>query len=412
VGGDGIEAARTSVYGYERPTTPFLERFAERGLLFENAFPNVNTSAGSLASLLTGKSPLETKLILHPEILTGLDSYQHLPGILRHLGYRSIHMSTRLYTDPFEQNMQDSFDVANFRARGATPMLPALPGRLALAYAPALHFVGELSGRVVERVLHAAGVRTMTNPLKELKTAGWVSDPDRIRAVLDFIDGARGPVFAHLHLMGTHVPLVPRRPLYSAGALPSEQWARRKDLYDDCISDFDRDVEHIVTHLERAGKLGNTVVVITSDHGWSWSYARLPLLVRFPGDEPRGRRAANAQLIDIAPTLLDYLRVPVPAWMDGTSLLPALDPMRPIVSVRYRKRNEGPFGRVGSVGVTLCDRVFWLNPHDDSFASVPVAGYVGPCGTGPDAVGRTRLVDELRLTGFDVSSLAANGPPP
>jgi arylsulfatase A-like enzyme len=416
VGGDGVNAARTSVYGYTRPTTPFLERFAETSLIFENAFPNVTSSAGSLASLLTGKGPLRTGLLVHPDILTGVDAYQHLPAILKGLGYRSIHVSTRLYTDPFEENMQHAFDIANFREHRGALTLPALPGRVALAYAPALYFLGEVHGRISERALHAAGVRVMTNALADLQSGAGVSDPARIDAVLDFFDRADGPVFAHLHLMGTHIPLAPRRPVFSAGP-PTTRREHNIDILDDTIADFDRDVERIVTHLERTGKLPDTVLVVMSDHGWLWSYARLPLLFRFPGGEPRGRRVENAQLIDVAPTLLDYLGLPVPAWMDGASLLEPPDPMRSIVTVTIpiRPMPDGPFRRIDALGLTLCERVFWLNPRRGTLDAQAVAGYAHPCPTmtpyDARTVAWTTLVGALRENGYDVSSLP-DGPQP
>jgi arylsulfatase A-like enzyme len=414
VSGDGIDASHTSLYGHERRTTPFLLRLAQSALVFDNAFPNVNSSAGSVASLATGKPPLRTNLLLHPDILTGVDAYQHLPGVLRGLGYRTIHVSTRLYTDPFEQNMQHAFDVANFRERRGLLALPALPGRLALAYMPALYFLGETGERLSERVLHVAGVRVMTNALTELQRASWVSDDARIQAVLDFLDRADGPVFAHVHLMGTHIPLVPRRPVFSAaGPCPPTEWALTMNTYDDAIADFDRDVERIVGHLTRSGQFERTILVVTSDHGWLWSYVRLPLMLRFPGGVPSGRKTENTQLIDVPPTLLDYLGVPIPEWMGGASLLRPIDPLRPIFTVRIRKVLDGPFRRVRTLGLTVCERVFWLNPHVGGFFDDEVQGYVGPCGAGVPTreTAWTRLVDELRMNGYDVSSLSDRPPP-
>lgn len=415
IGGDGIEAARTSLYGHTRPTTPFLARLAATSLVFENAFPNVNSSAGSLASLLTGKAPLRTGLLLHPDILTGVDAYQHLPAILKGLGYRSIHVSTRLYTDPFEANMQHAFDISNFREQRGALTLPALPGRLALAYAPALYFLGQVHGRIRERVLHAAGVQTMTNALAELESGTWVSDQARVDAVLEFLDRADGPVFAHLHLMGSHIPLIPRRRVFSTGD-PSVSREEELNNYDDAIADFDRDVERIVTHLARRGKLADSVIVVMSDHGWNWSYARLPLLLHFPGGQPQGRRAENAQLIDVAPTLLDYLGLPVPSWMDGASLLDPHDRMRPIVSVKIRKKLDGSFRRVSSVGLTLCDRVFWLDPRTRTLGEQQVTGYVDPCPRmvpyDARTVAWTTLVRTLRSNGYDVTSLPDTPPAP
>ena len=79
--GDGVETEHMSLYGYDRDTTPYLRELAERSLLCENNFPNAGPSAASVASILTGKLPTETRLIYPPDILTGKDAYQHLPAI-------------------------------------------------------------------------------------------------------------------------------------------------------------------------------------------------------------------------------------------------------------------------------------------------------------------------------------------
>jgi arylsulfatase A-like enzyme len=67
--------------------------------------------------------------------------------------------------------------------------------------------------------------------------------------------------------------------------------------------------------------------VINSDHASQWKITeRVPLMIRFPKSAVKGRVAANVQLADVAPTMLSYLGVRIPTWMDGQSLLPATAP--------------------------------------------------------------------------------------
>jgi arylsulfatase A-like enzyme len=411
VGTDGVEAGHLSAYGYERPTTPFLTQLMQRALVIENVFPNANSSAGSVAAMIIGKHPLRTHLLQYPDILMGVDSYQHLPGVLRGLGYSSIAMTMPVFVDPFNANMENSYDAANFRsARRRVASLPFLPGSFALAFAPPLYFLGEIEERVTSRVLHAAGIRTMTNAYAAVTTAGagW-PDEDRINAVLEFLQRSPKPVFAHMHLMGTHLPLIPRTRLYSVGVgqTRKERRARVHDLYDDVIADFDRDLQLFVERLERTGKLANTVLVITSDHGHGWTYARLPLVFVFPGGEPRGRRTVNAQLIDVAPTLLDYLGVPVPPWMDGESLLrDDLDPMRRILSVDVRSYAPPPFPKIQRVGITVCRTAYWVDPRAAELSIAEVPGSTAPCDAPMESewMAGPTVRSALRDNGYDVSS--------
>jgi N-acetylglucosamine-6-sulfatase len=83
----------------------------------------------------------------------------------------------------------------------------------------------------------------------------------------------------------------------------------------------------------------NTVVIYLGDNGMQWGThdchgirepyeesIRLPFIVRAPGlvTGPGTRRPQMALNIDIAPTLLDLAGLPVPADMDGESLVPLL----------------------------------------------------------------------------------------
>ena len=99
LGSDGLNMNRTSLDGYERDTTPFLARFARQALVFENAFPNGASTASSTTSMLTGRLPAENGVIYPPDIARGDAVYQHLPGLLRRLGYRTGQISIRWYAD-------------------------------------------------------------------------------------------------------------------------------------------------------------------------------------------------------------------------------------------------------------------------------------------------------------------------
>jgi len=105
-----------------------------------------------------------------------------------------------------------------------------------------------------------------------------------------------------------------------------------------CIASVDDSVGRLLRHLDAEGLDGNTIVVYNSDqgfylgeHGWfdkRWIYEesiRTPLLVRWPGvtkpDSTCERMAAN---VDFAETFLDAAGAPVPAGMQGRSLVPLL----------------------------------------------------------------------------------------
>jgi hypothetical protein len=115
ISSDGIDANRTSVYGYERDTTPFLRANMKDALVFENAFTNAPSTRPSLASMFTGKLPTTNRLLGISGILQGEHAYQHLPGILRNLGYQSMDITYHFVGGSFDYNLRNSFDVSDSR---------------------------------------------------------------------------------------------------------------------------------------------------------------------------------------------------------------------------------------------------------------------------------------------------------
>jgi N-acetylglucosamine-6-sulfatase len=111
------------------------------------------------------------------------------------------------------------------------------------------------------------------------------------------------------------------------------------------VTALDREIGRLLDGLDALGLAGDTLVIYTSDNGFlfgehrhvelRWPFEetlRLPWVLRYPRLVPRpGLRVPQIALnIDVAPTLLELAGVPVPAYMQGTSLVPVLrDPGAP-----------------------------------------------------------------------------------
>lgn len=165
ISADGLNADHMSVYGYNRDTTPFLGKQADNILICENCFVNADVSSGSIVSFLSGKLPTQTKLIRSPNILRGIHSYQHLPGILKARGYRNIDISIRTHADPVDLNMRNAFDWANSRDTREWKMVDLFITYLGeLSY----YFTEAMRERITDRVFHVFGVKKMEDPLAEV----------------------------------------------------------------------------------------------------------------------------------------------------------------------------------------------------------------------------------------------------
>jgi arylsulfatase A-like enzyme len=415
---DGLDADRLSLYGYERDTTPFIRRFAEgRALVGENAFANAVNSGSSVASMLTGKLPTTLRLYYPPEILTGRNAYEHLPGILRQRGYETIDISARHFADAYDLNLRHAFHEANGRVE-TRGRWQAVAGRwLGMGTG---YFLGNTWERLRDRLLHAAGVREFDAEYERLagEAAGTTQDDEpRIERLARLVAGPRTrPFFAHVHLLETHGPFFPiRDPVFSAGQTQEEAFER--DFYDDAVLQFDAAFGRIIGSLEAAGELENTVVVLTSDHGMGWNRTRIPLVFWFPEGAHAGRIRANAQLLDIAPTLLDYLGIDIPEWMEGVSLLDGEPPEdRPVFStavapdlVETRKwaldlsRLKPPFYSLGLLAMTVGDRIYALELTTGELSVESVAGHAQALEDDrkpDDAVAREMLLRHLEGKGY------------
>ena len=166
------------------------------------------------------------------------------------------------------------------------------------------------------------GIEEIDNPFGQVSliTGDTVSDADRLSAVRDEIE-TRSPFFINTHFMVTHGPAfrVEKR-VFSSGQKQQDPWQR--DFYDDAVLQFDSYVARVYEALETSGKLDDTILIVTSDHGIEYDTSkRVPLMIRLPHGRDAGRSTVNVQRMDIAPTILDALGLQKPAWMVGESLL-------------------------------------------------------------------------------------------
>ena len=131
-------------------------------------------------------------------------------------------------------------------------------------------------------------------------------------------------------------------------------------VFDSNVAYVDANVARLFDHLRSTGALDRTIVVFIADHGEAFmehgaqdhsnkpydNNTLVPLIVRVPGVAP-ARVAAPCGLIDVGPTVLAYAGIPVPAWYRGIDLVSALRsggvPQRQIVSETPRNLIESSF---------------------------------------------------------------------
>jgi hypothetical protein len=423
---DGLNADHMSVYGYERDTTPNLRELAKMSLVGENHFSNASTTTGGTISILTSKYPTTTRVIYPPNILRGEDSIEHLPYILRKYGYINYQYSYPYYADATQRNLIEGFNFVNGVEFIESPYLASLKSILDF---DSPNFIYELVNRVIDRIRHITFVKPMLdykalipdNPDAQATTYG---DGEKIEQIIQILTSAESPLFIHLHWMGTHpigspaTNFKPKEQIFSKGKDINNQQDRDLDFYDDTIVGFDKALGKMLESLKAAGVYNKTIFIITSDHGlWFTNLSRIPLIVHFPNDQSSGWILANTQSIDIAPTILDYLEIPIPKWMEGSSLLQHVSNGRYIISAGPTKTVRGetgwhllsedtpPFYSIGSVVLISCDTWYRLRLNERVWESGKVSGSTNTCTPIDEGQAFDAIIQHLRERGFDTSSV-------
>jgi arylsulfatase A-like enzyme len=332
---DTVRASSLSVYGYERPTTPELEAFAEHAVMFRTSFATTSWTLPSHASMFTGRYPYE----LSADWERPLDGAEPtLAEVLRDAGYR-----TGGFVGNIEYTSRETGLARGFQHFGDWPLSF---GRVASESSLAFFL---LDNPAVRRLMNAYEP-FVQRPAEEVigEFLAWKRST-----------AAGGqPYFAFLNLYDAHEPLIPPEPYLSrfgatsdrrramtfgrlnGGALrpgdpltPAELDMEER-AYDGAIAYLDAEIGRLLRVLSAEGELQSTVVIITSDHGEHFGEHGLrshgtalyspglhvPLLIGLARPTPvAGPVDTPVSLRDLGATVLDLVGIrehPLP----GTSL--------------------------------------------------------------------------------------------
>ena len=353
---DGGDANLMSLYGYDRPTTPYLEELAREGFSFTRAHSNSTWTQPSTVSFMTS---------LQHSVLGGLR--------------RGVHSTS---VPPEARTLAEHLRDAGYQTASFTSNPNA--GRI----------IGVDRGFDVVRDVETGNHSTSSIELQE-----------RFFAWRDAYPG--GPYFVHFQTTDVHEPNRPEPPF--SGRVVSEAqreqldaWDQemdeaaghrfgttsiagyydlalaetgidrrayfetRRGLYDETMMHQDQALRRFVAALEERGEWRDTLLVIASDHGhpagtfarfgrglldpqpepWQGAlfdaYAsRVPLLFVWPGTVEGARRSdAPVSMVDVLPTLLDLVGLPQPEMRQGQSLAPLLRgqemAVRPVILDEFR----------------------------------------------------------------------------
>jgi arylsulfatase A-like enzyme len=284
---DGLRADRLGSYG-DAPLspTPHLDRLAADGFRFEQALSPAPQTFPAHVALLTGFPPTGREDLFRPGAVLPPE-HASLAEILRSSGYRTAAFVGAT-----------ALGRASGLARGFDRFDEPRPGPLPST----LRWLAE-------------------RPAAEVA--------DAARAWLD--ENFRSRFFLWMHLSDPAAP-------HAAETLRP---AHRRSPYDGDVEEADAAVGRLLQRLASLGVAGRTLVAVAGSHGVGLgdhgeqgsglllydTTLRVPMILRLPGVAVRERSIPEpVRLVDLAPTLLDLLRLAPPEAMEGTSLATLLDP--------------------------------------------------------------------------------------
>ena len=310
---DTLRADRLGAYGNSHVLTLNIDRLASGGVLFRNAFAQATTTSPSHASLMTSLYPQDHNVYSNFEALG--DAPVTLAEALKAQGFATFGLANMRHLNPEVANLGQGFDTyvrsSNMRRAGASVD----------------QFLEWQENVLPQRFfawLHLADVHTPYHPPEPYNRfyySGDEHDPS-------------------IRSLARIWPLLPghmvENPFFHAwlASITDLSWVMAQ--YAGAVSYVDNEVGRLLDALEDRHLLDKTAIILTADHGESLgehgmyfvhtglyeATAHVPLLMYLPGSGRQGSDVRDVvELVDVYPTVLDYLNVPASPILRGRSLL-------------------------------------------------------------------------------------------
>ncbi|UCG32198.1 MAG: sulfatase [Phycisphaerales bacterium] len=300
---DTLRADRLGLYGYDRPTSPFLDELAGESVVFDRMFAQSSFTPPSHASIFTSLYVRQHGLLTWNWLDEG---HVTLAEVLREAGYTTGAVANLGLL--LQHNLGQGFEHRDQKDDGAE--------RINLR---AKQWLASIRGQKFFLWVHYFDVH-----------APYARHPGYERYFNEHHNPAVGR-----HMRYYNSEPATRRELRMTEA----DVAFIKDRYDGGVAFVDRALLGLVAELKALDVWDRTLLVVTSDHGESLdehhpmyfthdpflydAVIRIPAVIRFPGGRFGGARVRGmVESVDLAPTILSYLGLAIPLAFEGRDLMP------------------------------------------------------------------------------------------
>ena len=316
---DTLRPDHLGCYGYDRRTSPVIDRLAAGGVRFRTAITAAGRTVQSFPSILTGVYPMVHGLRYEGQSSEALAGRATLTGLLKASGYASFAV-----TQGLNVGLHRDFDMYDpdiyLDPQGRKVMVPTRNDR-------------DASRKAAQWLRSRAGAGSPFFLWLRYNAPHWPYDPPAPFTEM-FDPGYHGP---HAFNDEPRPGMERGDIIFGKTRLPEREVRHAVAHYDGEVAYADAAIGDLIKALEDLGELDRTIIVLTADHGenlgehdyyfehGAYLYeatVRVPLIVRAPGLIPPGRVVnEQARTIDIVPTVLELAGLPIPDGLQGRSLV-------------------------------------------------------------------------------------------
>jgi arylsulfatase A-like enzyme len=316
---DAVRPDHLGCYGYERNTSPNIDKLASEGVLFKNAISRAPWTIDSIASIFTSLYHHNVRITKDKEnnviTINGITDTT-LAEVLKEKNYSTASFVTAGLLDPsvgFDKGF-DTYVWNNLTDRSASTLTDAVMGWIGENYKKPfflyLHYIDP----------HAPYESPAPYNTLFVNDSFYNESSGTIPKLLEDINGVGGiPSFA---LLDNRTDI-----------------AYYISQYDGEIAYVDKNIGLLIDKLESLNLTNKTLIIVTADHGESMgehdmyfthdillydTLLKVPLVMKYPNRMKPKIVDIQVRSIDIAPTIFDFLNIKINNTIDGVSLLPII----------------------------------------------------------------------------------------
>jgi arylsulfatase A-like enzyme len=337
---DALRSDHLGCYNYHRNTSPFIDNLAQKGILFSQAFSQANWTLPSVASIFTSKYVIQHKVFNIESKLK--ESELTLAEALKIFGYKTAAFTTGIFLNK-QFNLCQGFDVYEDIPLDLSTDIPRPPKKNIKEILPdILTWVKNNRNAKFFLFLHIMDVHP---PL-------YLPDDGDDNLYDHSYNGIVNQMSLDLRL---------KKQIYgnlffrTGGQIVQLQ---QKDInhiichYDAAINYTDKYIGKLLDEFKNMGLMDKSIIILTADHGLDLfdhntlfcypsqlpydELIHVPLILYHPDFAQKGKKIpVLVQLIDLFPTILDFLGIPVKKDAEGISLIPLICGKNDSYSQRY-----------------------------------------------------------------------------